>query len=40
MCVLTIGAQKISGVIVDDDGEAIPFASAMYKGHHVAVAAT
>ncbi len=38
MCVLTIGAQKISGVIVDDDGEAIPFASAMYKGHHVAVA--
>ena len=33
-----MSAQKISGVIVDDDGEAIPFASAMYKGHHVAVA--
>ena len=28
--------QKITGEIVDTDGFAIPLASAMYKGHHVA----
>ena len=28
--------QKITGEIVDADGFAIPMASAMYKGHHVA----
>lgn len=35
--VLTANAQ-ITGEIVDTDGYAIPFASAMYKGNHVAAA--
>ena len=35
--VLTANAQ-ITGEIVDTDGYAIPFASAMYKGNHVATA--
>ena len=31
-------AQKLKGVIVDDNtGDSIPFASAVYKGHHVMV---
>ena len=28
---------QITGEIVDGDGYAIPYASVMYKGHHVAV---
>ena len=35
---LPLGAQQITGVITDDEtGEAIPFASIVYQGHHVAV---
>ena len=31
-------AQKLTGVIVDDnDGEYIPYASAVYRGNHVMV---
>ena len=31
-------AQKLTGVIVDDDdGECIPYASAVYRGNHVMV---
>ena len=38
MCVVVVSAQqKITGEVVDADGYAIPLASAMYKGHHVAV---
>ena len=38
MCVVAVSAQqKITGEVVDADGYAIPLASAMYKGHHVAV---
>ena len=38
MCVVAVNAQqKITGEVVDNDGYAIPLASAMYKGHHVAV---
>lgn len=33
-------AQKITGLIVDDDtGEAIPYASAVYRGHSIMVSA-
>ena len=33
-------AQKITGVVVDDNtGDSIPLASAIYRGHHVMVAA-
>lgn len=36
---LNIEAQKISGYIIDDEtGDSIPYASAIYKGHNVAVA--
>lgn len=35
--VITAKAQ-ITGQIVDSDGYAIPYASAMYKGHHIASA--
>ena len=34
---VSINAQ-ITGEIVDKDGYAIPYASAMYKGHHIATA--
>ena len=35
---LPLGAQQITGVITDaETGEAIPFASVVYQGHHVAV---
>ncbi len=35
---LSMSAQKITGVVVDDNtGDSIPFASAVYKGHHVMV---
>ena len=34
---LPLGAQQITGVVTDaETGEAIPFASVTYKGHHVA----
>ena len=34
---LPIGAQQITGVVTDaETGEAIPFASVVYQGHHVA----
>ena len=37
LCMTCVMAQqKITGEIVDADGFAIPMASAMYKGHHVA----
>ena len=37
LCLTCVMAQqKITGEIVDADGFAIPMASAMYKGHHVA----
>ena len=37
LCVaVAVAQQKITGEIVDTDGFAIPMASAMYKGHHVA----
>ena len=29
--------QKVSGRILDSNGDAIPFASVSYKGHHIAV---
>lgn len=36
---LNTEAQKISGFIIDDEtGDSIPYASAIYKGHNVAVA--
>ena len=35
---LPLKAQQITGVVTDaETGEAIPFASVTYKGHHVAV---
>ena len=35
---LPLGAQQITGVVTDaETGEAIPFASVVYQGHHVAV---
>lgn len=35
---IPVSAQKITGVIVDDnDGEYIPYASAVYRGNHVMV---
>jgi len=35
---LTVNAQQINGTITDaETGEPIPFASVVYKGHHVAV---
>src|SRR5574344_55957 len=33
---LEIAEAQITGTIVDKDGYAIPYASAMYKGHHIA----
>ena len=39
LAVCNVQAQKIKGVIVDDNtGDSIPYASAVYKGHHVMVA--
>ena len=37
---LRLSAQNISGVVSDaETGECIPYASVIYKGHHVAVVA-
>jgi len=37
--VLRVGAQQLSGTITDSEtGEAVPYASVIYKGHQVAVA--
>lgn len=37
MTFVCVTHAQITGVIVDEDGYAIPYASVMYKGHHVAV---
>ena len=37
MAFISVAHAQITGVIVDEDGYAIPFASVMYKGRHVAV---
>ena len=35
---LQLGAQQITGTVIDaDTGEPLPYASVIYKGHHVAV---
>ena len=39
VAVLHVGAQQLSGTITDaETGEAVPYASVIYKGHQVAVA--
>ena len=39
VAVLRVGAQQLSGTITDaETGEAVPYASVIYKGHQVAVA--
>ena len=39
VAVLQVGAQQLSGTITDaETGEAVPYASVIYKGHQVAVA--
>ena len=39
IAVLPVGAQQLTGVITDaKTGEAVPYASVIYKGHQVAVA--
>ena len=38
MALVLSAKAQITGKIVDKDGYAIPYASAMYKGHHIAAA--
>ena len=38
VCFLPVGAQQLTGFVFDGEtGDSIPFASVLYKGHHVAV---
>ena len=36
LCVVSASAQQIVGEIIDEDGYPVSYASAMYKGHHIA----